>query len=111
MNKCRNKHVFFIVRISKRMELGNVCVCVCGPMCVSLPVLLNSAANCSSLYNGKCLLREHLAEHVNKLCWTDSVVDSSAAKEVRSEQYCYSISAAPLLSFNTPDYTFTVYDV
>ncbi len=83
-----------------------MCVCVHAPMCVSLSVLLNSAANCSLLYNGKCLLREHLAEHVNKLCWTDSVVDSSAAKRSDQSDTATVFCAAPLLSFNTSDYMY-----
>lgn len=57
-----------------------MCLCVCVYVCACVPILLITVANCSLVYSGKCLLRKHLAEHVNKLSWTDSVVDSSAAE-------------------------------
>lgn len=56
-------------------------------MCVGLLYVCEFAhikLSSSLVYSGKCLLREHLVEHVNKLCGTDSDVDSSAVK--RSDQ-------------------------
>lgn len=64
-------------------------------MCVSF-LLLNLEVNCLLVFSkGKYLLREHLAENVNKLSWTDSVTDRSATK--RSDQ---SVTVLPLHPFN-----------
>lgn len=66
-------------------------------VCVGI-LLLNLEVNFLLAYSkGKYLLREHLAENVNKPSWTDSVTDRSATK--RSDQ-SDAVTVLPLHPFN-----------